>query len=235
MGPCCCRSGRCSPPRGRASHRGVVAGEIAPNTSQGSLGDGGVGRGGDVGAGRAAPGYHLLRHPPRHGHGGNAARLGHGNDAILGVAGVHQVLRDLRGFARPGLAHAHDDLVRGHGLQQLVLEFKDGELLALLAAVRARSHPVRPGQEPRGRPGDAGRTSAFRRPHAHGEPHPSGGCAKVPIWTAFWASRRDWARPRAAAANPAGPCAGCAPATRLVAARRPCSGIDACESSSCHR
>jgi hypothetical protein len=59
---------------------------------------------------------------------GDAARLGDADDALLGVAGVVEDLRDLGGLARPGRALHHDHLVFCEGVEDLVLLPVDGKI-----------------------------------------------------------------------------------------------------------
>ena len=63
--------------------------------------------------------------------GGDAARLGATDQAVLAIAGIDEELGDLSGFARAGLTRDHDDLVVLDGTNDLLPPCMDGELFAV--------------------------------------------------------------------------------------------------------
>jgi hypothetical protein len=70
----------------------------------------------------------LLSHPRRDGHGGDSTRLGAGDlEAVCGVAGFVEILRELSRLAGASLGFDDEDLVVGDGLEKVVAVRVDGK------------------------------------------------------------------------------------------------------------
>ena len=71
----------------------------------------------------------LLTHPLGHRHCGNSSRLRASNAfPLAGISPLNQKLRNLGGFARPGLPNQNDNLVLIDQLQQFIFGLECGQL-----------------------------------------------------------------------------------------------------------